>query len=249
MAPRGQHWEAEMTRQHFLKSPKAGSLDTGIYRWIRMPRTLLIVLMLLLLPSKTLLAAGPWDGDYEGVDSAADNMPNWLRWDSAIDDDWTLGANDSFKLNSPSVGYMSVDRVTDPANHDKTGNIWVRDPILSHADGFTMEVGVEIKPNSETNAFSMNYMDQVGSFGVQLSPDSITVGGLSPFNPGYPSSTVQFDTTNGFHTYYITEIPNSMSVSVYVDGSSTPLVTGQGIAGDYYVGENEYLQYPACVSR
>jgi hypothetical protein len=185
-----------------------------------------------------------WDGDYEGVDSAADNMPNWLRWDSAIDDDWTLGAADSFKLNSPSVGYMSVDRVTNSADHGKTGNIWVRDPILNHADGFTMEVNVELMPNSEQNAFSMNYLDTAGSFGVQLSPGSITVGGLSPFNAGYPTTTVPFNTTNGFHDYYITELPNSMIVNVYVDGSTTPIASGQGIAGDYAVGENEYITHP-----
>src|SRR5689334_10473415 len=91
--------------------------------------------------------ATSWDGYFSGVDSAADNVPNWLRWDSAIDDDWT-DPNDSFRLNSPSPGYMSVDRVTNSADHGKTGNIWIRDPILQYSLGFTMEIGVQIQPTS-----------------------------------------------------------------------------------------------------
>ena len=91
--------------------------------------------------------ADTWDGGFDGVDSAADDVANYLRWESAIDDDWTL-PNDSFQLNSPSVGYMSVDRVTNPADHGKTGNIWVRDPILSYADGFTMQVTLKSSPTA-----------------------------------------------------------------------------------------------------
>src|SRR5262245_55026870 len=77
-----------------------------------------------------------WDVDYEGVDSAADNVANYLRWDSAIDDDWNQ-PNTTFKLNTPSPGYMSVDRVTNPLDHNKTGNIWIRDPVLANSLGFT----------------------------------------------------------------------------------------------------------------
>ena len=180
-----------------------------------------------------------WDVSYNGVDSAADNVPNYLRWDSAIDDDWNQ-PNDSFKLNTPTPGYMSVDRVTNPVDADKTGNIWIRDPILSNADGFTMDVDVEIEPNSEQNAFSMTYLDNAGSFGVQLSPDSIKVGGLAPNDPG---NTVTFNTTGSFHDYWIEQLPNSHTVLVYVDGSTVPIDIGQGNT-NYAVGSNVDLQYP-----
>jgi autotransporter-associated beta strand protein len=178
-----------------------------------------------------------WDNGFDGIDSAADNVANWLRWDSAIDDDWTE-PNDSFQLNTPSPGYMTVNRVGNPADAGKTGNIWVRDPILSYADGFTMEVTAEIKPDSEANAFSMTYLDQGGSFGVQLSPDSIKVGGLAPTDPG---NVVTYNTTNGFHTYWMEQLPNSHTVLLYVDGVLVD--TGQGNS-NYAVGSNVDLQYP-----
>ena len=134
---------------------------------------------------------------------------------------------------------MSVDRVTNPADNDKTGNIWVRDPILSYADGFTMEVNVELKANSEANAFSMTYLDDGGSFGVQLSPDSIKVGGLAPTDPG---NTVTFNTTDAFHTYWMEQLPNSHTVLLYVDGVLVD--TGQGNS-NYAVGSNAMiLTYP-----
>ena len=55
-----------------------------------------------------------------------------------------------------------------------------------------MEVTVKIMPDSEANAFSMTYLDDGGSFGVQLSPDSIKVGGLAPDGFGYHRD-VQYD--------------------------------------------------------
>jgi autotransporter-associated beta strand protein len=178
-----------------------------------------------------------WDGGFDGIDSAADDVANYLRWDSAIDDDWDE-PNDSFQLNTPSPGFMTVDRVANPADADKTGNIWIRDPILSYADGFTMEVTVDIQPDSEANAFSMTYLDQGGSFGVQLSPDSIKVGGLAPTDPG---NTVTYDTSNGFHTYWMEQLPNSHTVLLYVDGVLVD--EGQGTT-NYAVGSNIDLQYP-----
>ena len=181
--------------------------------------------------------ADAWDGSFDGVDSAADNVANYLRWDSAIDDDWDE-PDDSFQLNTPTVGFMTVDRVANPADADKTGNIWIRDPILSYADGFTMEVTVEIQPDSEANAFSMTYLDQGGSFGVQLSPDSIKVGGLAPTDPG---NTVTYNTTGGFNTYWMEQLPNSHTVLLYVNGVLTD--EGQGTTANA-VGSNVDLQYP-----
>ena len=178
-----------------------------------------------------------WDGGFDGIDSAADNVANYLRWDSAIDDDWDE-PDDSFQLNTPSPGFMTVDRVANPADADKTGNIWIRDPILSHADGFTMEVTVEIQPDSDQNAFSMTYLDQDGSFGVQLSPDSIKVGGLAPTDPG---TTVTYNTTGAFNTYWMEQLPNSHTVLLYVNGVLVD--EGQGTSA-YAVGSNVDLQDP-----
>jgi autotransporter-associated beta strand protein len=178
-----------------------------------------------------------WDNGFDGIDSAADDVANYLRWDSAIDDDWDE-PDDSFQLNTPSPGYMTVDRVANPADDDKTGNIWVRDPILNYADGFTMEVTVKIMPDSEANAFSMTYLDQGGSFGVQLSPDSIKVGGLAPTDPG---TTVTYNTTNGFNTYWMEQLPNSHTVKLYVNGVLVD--TGQGTS-NYAVGSSDDLEDP-----
>jgi PEP-CTERM motif len=186
------------------------------------------------------LAVETWEVVYDGVDSAADNVPNYLRWDSAVDDDWNQVGGSSFQLNSPSPGFMSVDRVTNPLDHGKTGNIWVRDPILSDAAGFTMEVGVKIKPNSNTDAFSMTYLDDKGSFGVHLSPNRIKAGGLGAATSG---NTVAFNTTGGIRTYRIVKLPNSRSISVYVDGNPTPVVTGSGTTGNA-VGSSPFLKYP-----
>jgi PEP-CTERM motif len=207
-------------------------------------RTFLLTLSVLIItlgawPNDT-LGAEVWEVEYDGVDSAADNVPNYLRWDSAIDDDWNQFGGSSFQLNSPSPGFMSVDRVTNPLDNGKTGNIWTRDPILSNADGFTMEVGVKIEPNSNTDAFSMTYLDDAGSFGVHLSPNQIKVGGLGA---GTPGNTVAFNTTGGIRTYRIVKLPNSSSISVYVDGNPTPIVTGNG-TGANAVGSSQFLQYP-----
>jgi hypothetical protein len=181
----------------------------------------------------------PWEVVYDGVDSAADNVPNYLRWDSAIDDDWNQ-PNCSFRLNTPTVGFMSVDRVTNPADHGKTGNIWIRDPILSNAAGFTMEVRVLIQPNSNPDSFSMTYLDDAGSFGVHLSPDRIKAGGLAAASS---DATVNFNTTDAFHLYRMVKLANSRTVRVYVDNNPTRIVSGSGTA-DYAVGSSPYLLYP-----
>jgi hypothetical protein len=181
----------------------------------------------------------PWDVYYDGVDSAADNVPNFLRWDSALDDDW----NDfglSFWLNTPEPGFFTVDRVTNPADHIKTGNIWIRDPVLSHAAGLTLEVSVLIMPNSMLDAYSITCLDDAGSFGVHLSPDRIKVGSLA--QNGY-GDTFPFDTTDGFHLYRVVKSPGSYAVTVYADGSPVPIASGVG-STSYAVGSSPYLKYP-----
>lgn len=180
-----------------------------------------------------------WEVLYDGRDSAADNVPNHLRWDSAVDDDYWLG-NSSFRLNTPEPGIMSVDRVTNPADNNKTGNIWRRDEFLSNAAGFTIELRLLLLPNSMRDAYSITYLDDGGSFGVHLSPDQIKVGGLASANPG---NVAAFDTTDQFHVYRVVKQPGNMSVAVYVDGNAQPLVQGQG-NGNYAVGSSSYLLYP-----
>lgn len=183
--------------------------------------------------------AEPWDVHYTGVDSAADNVANQLRWDSAIDDDWNQ-PNSTFRLNTPSVGFMSVDRATNPADHGKTGNIWIRDPSLSFAAGVTMELRVQIKPNSNTDAFSITYLDDGTSFGVHLSPNRIKAGNLAAAGTG---NTIPFDTTDALHLYRIVRPGGSHSIRVHVDNSPTPILTGSGDT-THLVGSTPYLLYP-----
>ncbi len=182
----------------------------------------------------------PWDVVYDGVDSAADNVPNFLRWDSAIDDDWNQPGGSTFQLNTPSIGLMSVDRASSESDAGKTGNIWIRDPILSHAQGFTIEVRVKIEPNSDPNAYSITSLDDGGSFGVQLSPDQVKAGDLSPTGPG---TTISFDTTDDFHLYRVVKHPGSLGVDVYVDNQTIPLVSGSGNTGNR-TGSSPFLLYP-----
>ena len=182
----------------------------------------------------------PWEVVYDGVDSAADGVANHLRWDSAIDDDWDEPGGSSFQLNTPTTGFMSVDRVTDPADRGKTGNIWIRDPILSHASGFTLEVGVKLGQNSDPHAFSMTYLDDAGSFGVHLSPGQIKAGGLPAASGG---NTVAFDTTDTAHTYRVVKPPHARHVDVYVDGNPLPVVAGVGTAGNA-AGSSPFLTFP-----
>jgi hypothetical protein len=179
-----------------------------------------------------------WDIVYDGMGSAADNVPNYLRWDSAIDDDWDEPPS-TFRLDTPSAGFMSVDRATNAIDHIKTGNIWIRDPIFNHAAGFTMEVGVRLLPNSNSNAFSMTYLDNGSSFGVHLSPNQIKAGNLASGGSGV---TTPFDTTNAFHNYRIVKLPNSHTIRVYVDDNPTPVITGAGDSA--YVTGSRYLKYP-----
>lgn len=181
----------------------------------------------------------PWEVQYTGLDSAADNVANWLRWDSPIDDDWNQSPS-SYQLNTPSPGFMSVDRVTNVADQIKTGNIWIRDPILSHAAGVTMEVRVLIKPNSNTDAYSITYLDNGTSFGVHLSPNRIKAGDLAAGGGG---TTVAFNTTDAYHLYRIVHPANSQSIAVHVDNNPTPILTGTGNT-NYITGSSAYLLYP-----
>jgi hypothetical protein len=185
------------------------------------------------------VCAEEWEVVYDGVDSAADNVPNHLRWDSALDDDWDDPPS-TFRLNWPSPGFMTVDRVTRTLDHNKTGNIWIRDPILSHAAGFTMEVGVRLLPNSNLNAFSMTYLDNAGSFGVHLSPNQIKAGNLAAGGAGV---TVARNTTDAQHIYRIVKLAGSRTIRVYVDDNPTPVITGSGDT-NYATGSSPYLEYP-----
>ncbi len=182
----------------------------------------------------------PWEVFYDGVGSAADGVPNHLRWDSPFDDDWNQPGV-SFRLNTPAVGFMSVDRVTNPADHGKTGNIWFRDPILTYADGLTLEVRVLIKPNSNTDAFSITSLDDGGSLGVHLSPNRIKAGDLGAAGSG---TIAAFDTTDTYHLYRVVRLPGSHVIRVYIDNSPIPFVSGNG-STQYASGAGDpYLEYP-----
>lgn len=181
----------------------------------------------------------PWEVVFDGVDTAADNVANWLRWDNPIDDDWEE-VDTTYMINTPSPGFLTVDRATRPEDANKTGNMWIRDPLLSNDVGITLEVRVRIEANSTTNAFSINYLDTAGSWGVHLSPGQIKAGLLSQGGAGV---TVPFDTTDDFHLYRIVMLPNTLSIRVYVDNDPTPIVTSVGSVSAW-VGSHPRLTYP-----
>jgi hypothetical protein len=114
-------------------------------------------------PRTTFGIENEWEVVYDGVGAASDHAPNHLRWDSFIDDDWAH-PEWGFQLDTPEVGFLTVDRLsyhvggdayacpfpTPPAGTDalygvKTGNIWRRDEVLrSEDEGFTLEVRVRL---------------------------------------------------------------------------------------------------------
>src|SRR5713101_3951513 len=138
-----------------------------------------------------------WEVVYDGVDTPADNVPNHLRWDNPIDDDWA-DRQTTFRPNQPVPGFLTVDRATRPEDRNRTGMIWRRDEALSFAAGLTIELRVRILPATTADAFFVTWIDDQGSGGVFLSPSTVKVGDAYPWNPG---TTVGFDTSSDFHVY------------------------------------------------
>jgi len=175
-----------------------------------------------------------WDMVYDGTDSAAD-MVNPLRWDSSIDDDWNdqwwTGAplfNATFRLNYPVRGEMWVDRAALAADAQKNGNIWVRDPVLSAAStqGFTTEMRVELLPDSQKDAFSIDFRNEQGyvNWKVDLTPTKGgTIGSIRIGNSVETSdTTVPADISPSvFHVVRVVQQPEAngvFTIQIYIDG-------------------------------
>jgi hypothetical protein len=115
-------------------------------------------------PRTTFGITNEWEVVYEADGFASEGVPNHLRWDSFVDDDFRH-PEWGFQPDTPIPGILTVDRLSyaldattyacpyptppaggsDPTWGGKTGNIWRRDEILhSETEGFTMEVRVRI---------------------------------------------------------------------------------------------------------
>ena len=154
-----------------------------------------------------------WEVVYDGRGSAADNVPNHLRWDSPFDDDWATPGGSSFSLDSPEFGLLSVDRVSNVLDHGKTGNIYRRDEFLSHEEGITLEIRVKIHENSNHNAFSITYFDDKAGLGIHLSPEKISYGDLSAAVSNHQSFPYSF--TNQFRVIRFVKLPGSFDFDIF----------------------------------
>ncbi|MBI5531890.1 MAG: hypothetical protein HY898_04190 [Deltaproteobacteria bacterium] len=182
---------------------------------------------------------GVWDVVYDAVGKPSDpqRFPFW--WDNPQDDDWDQPLL-TFQWNSPEPGYMTVDRATDPANHGKTGNIWRRDEFLHPMYGFTYEVTVKILPQSNPDAFFINYIHQQGNVGVLLSPTHLRAGSYDPTGSNQQFE-LDIDTTDTFHSYRITQAPSSSEFKLYIDGA----LRGTGVfSTSFMVGSASNIDFP-----
>jgi hypothetical protein len=187
-------------------------------------------------PRTTFGIENEWEVVYDGAGAASDGVPNHLRWDSFIDDDWAH-PEWGFQLDTPEPGFLTVDRLSYHVGGDayacpfpalpsgtdalwgvKTGNIWRRDEILrSEREGFTIEVRVRLFDRAREcsapapaditrNAFSITVLDDESNYGLHLSPDAMRLGPLDP--DAGPLAEHALDATE-FHTYRIIRHPSA----------------------------------------
>lgn len=175
--------------------------------------------------------------------------------DDDYDDDPSQGGNCRFRFNDPSGGFMTVDRIKSPTGElckarpgsaltgrNYTGAINRRDEYLDGvgSSGLTIELRVQITDHGlsvQNDAFQTYFIGPNGNVSMFLSPDCIKLGqvrrmpqslrGCGGNNGAY--SAVSYAATN-MTTYriVISSIPSGGSVapvSVYVNGSSTPIIS------------------------
>lgn len=183
--------------------------------------------------------AGYWDIAYEADGNPSDPARSPYLWDNPMDDDWA-DPNYGFHWNTPSPGFLTVDRTKNASNPGQTGNIWRRDEFIDPKYGFTMELRVQILRQSLPNSFFIQFVNQVGVLSVLLSPNKI-IGG-STVNAAVQGKQFEFDfDTTDFHTYRITVTPNSTEFKLFVDG----VLKGRGTMGPTYkVGVLPYVDFP-----
>ncbi|MBI5532592.1 MAG: hypothetical protein HY898_07750 [Deltaproteobacteria bacterium] len=174
---------------------------------------------------------GIWEVEYDGTGAPTDNVPMAFAWDNPIDDDGlgVYAAGRGFRFDTPSVGFLTVDRHADPADWGKGSVISRRDEFLDSSYGLTLEFRAAIFPDSgiydgvDHDAFRVHYQMENGVvLGLFLSPTAIKAGGYV-----LPTASVAFDTT-AFNTYRIVQDPGSSHFSVYVNDVTTPILEGDG---------------------
>ncbi len=185
-----------------------------------------------------------WEVLFDGTDTPADNVPQQLVWDNPFDDDWNEPrvASSSIAFNTPSPGFYTIDRATNPLDHQKNGNIMRRDEFLSAADGLTLETRFKVNPNSSQDAIFLTLLNDAGSITVFFSPGAVKLASSGSVPVVNPRAVATFDTMS-FHTYRVVWLPHSLAVSVYVDGQSTPLVQGLAYT-EPRVGSSTNIDFP-----
>ena len=168
------------------------------------------------------MTRGPWEVWWNGEDTPADNCPTWAEWDNPIDDDGisVLSAGAGFRLNDPEKGFMTINRNLE--DKYKGSVISRRDEVLTTADGFTFEVGVQIHHPTQIGGWMMYYRRRDGyCFGIFLAPNFLGGGGYSQhrglgFKPG---TTATFNTTSKQNIYRMVVPPNgAKKFKVYANG-------------------------------
>lgn len=171
-----------------------------------------------------------WEVVYDGTDTPADHVSGAFMWDNPIDDDWFdplfSGASsylDQFRLNTPAKGFLTVDRTF--GKNYKTGSIYRRDEWLDsnfvHAlFGITLEFRVKILPNSQQDAFFVNYVanECTSSFALSGNTSFSSVGSISSGDITGRNNTGRraVDTTSDFVTYRMIRAPLATTYQVYI---------------------------------
>jgi hypothetical protein len=182
-----------------------------------------------------------WDDEWDGTGNSAGGAVNYRRWDSAVDDDWKTFPC-SFCLDKPAAGLMTVDRV-DAASIGMSGNMWVRDPILSDSAGFTLELGLLMYSDTQADSYNITYLDNGGSLGVHLSNDHIRGGSLDE-KAAFGWVAYMMDTTDRYHIYRIVKDAGGHNFNVYIDNCPTSVLNGTGTSDFASSLSNAGLLYP-----
>ena len=159
-----------------------------------------------------------WEVAYEGIGAPSDGAPSHLAWDNPMADDWNQPElfRRSFKFNSPSRGFLAINRTWNPDDSRKTSNFWRRDEFLTDAAGLTMEMRAIVHGSSDKDALFFGYQNEKSSASALISPKSVR---LAPFTirPGY-GVRADFNTTGTYRIYRLVKYPSSRTVELYIDG-------------------------------
>ena len=186
-----------------------------------------------------------WDIVYTGIGTPSDVRYSPQTWDNPIDDDWRdpRVSAESYALNVPQTGYLTVNRNAHPDDERKTGNIWRHDEALTNAQALTIEVAVQLKPESDPGAFFIALHNDMYSGALLLSPNGFRFGRVQASTS--TENFVRFNTTDKSHVYRIVKEANSSRVTVYVDGKRLwygelpgPSIKRSNIIYSLLVGDN-----------